>query len=75
MGSKIMANAWWKTGYDWFEGVSNDNNNDNDGNKNDLGDFNDEYDIGKGNEDKSGFNDEYNDNKSNFYNNVEEAEA
>jgi hypothetical protein len=75
MGSKILKNAWQKTGYDWFEGVGDDNNNNHDGNDNDIGDFDNEYDIGNSNEDKRNFNDEYDDNKSNFDDKVEEAEA
>jgi hypothetical protein len=50
VGSKILKNAWCKMGYDWFEGVGDGNNNNDDGNDNDIGDFNDEYDIGNGNE-------------------------
>jgi hypothetical protein len=75
MGSKILMNAWWKTGYDWFEGVGNDNNNDDGSNDNNICDFDDEYDVCNGNADKSNFNDEYNDTKSNFNNNMEEAEV
>jgi hypothetical protein len=74
-GSKILKNAWQKTGYDWFEGVGEDNNNDNDGNDNNISDVNDEFDVGNGDEDKSNLNNEYDDNESNFDNNVEEAEA
>ncbi len=75
MGSKILTNAWWKTGYDWFEGVGDNNNNDNDGDDNNIGDFKDEYDVGNSDEDESDFIDEYDDAKSNFDNNVEEEEA
>ncbi len=78
MVSKILKNVWWKTGYDWFEGVVDDNNNDNNGDNNDIrdfDDFNNEYDVGNGNEDESDCNDEYDNNKSNFDNNMEKAEA
>ncbi len=76
MGSKILKNVWQKTGYDWFEGMVDDNNNNNNGNDdNDTGDFDDKYDVGNGDEDKSDCNDEYDDNESNFDNNMEEVEA
>jgi hypothetical protein len=75
VGSKILKNAWWKMGYDWFEGVGDDNNNNVNSNESNIGDINTEFDIGKGNEEKSNLNNEYDDNKSNFDNNVEEAEA
>jgi hypothetical protein len=75
MGSKILKNAWRKTGYDWFEGVVDDNNDDDDGEDNDIGDFDDEYNVGSGNEDESDCNNEYDDDKSNFDDNLEEAEA
>jgi hypothetical protein len=75
MGSKILKNVWQKTGYDWFEGVGNDNNNDDDGDDNNIGDVDNEFDVGNGDEDESNFNDEYNDDESNFDSNVEEAEA
>jgi hypothetical protein len=66
MGSKILTNAWWKMGYEWFEGVGDNNNNDDNGKDNDIGDFDDEYDVGNSNEDESDFNDEYDDAESNF---------
>ncbi len=75
MGSKILTNAWQKMGYDWLEGVGDNNNNDNDGNDNNIGDVADEFDVGNGYENESNFNDVYNDDKSNFDNNLEEAEA
>jgi hypothetical protein len=66
VGSKILKNAWQKTGLDWFEGVGNNDNDDNangDGNGNDDSnsnynngdnanvDFDFVFDDGKGNED------------------------
>jgi hypothetical protein len=76
MGSKILKNAWWKTGYNWFEGVVDDNNNDdNNGDDKDIGDFDNEYNVGNGNEDKSDCNNEYDDDESNVDNNMEEAEV
>jgi hypothetical protein len=75
MGSKILKNAWWETGYDWFEGVGNNNNNDDDGNDNDIGDFDNEFNVCNGDEDEIDFKDEYYDDESNIDNNVEEAEA
>ncbi len=43
VGSKILKNAWQKRGFDWFEGVGDNNNNDNadgdgDGNNSGNGD-------------------------------------
>ncbi len=73
MGSKILTNAWLKTGYDWFEGVGKDNNNNDDVNNNDISDFNNEYNVGNSNEDESNFNNKYDDDKSDF--DKEEAEA
>jgi hypothetical protein len=75
MGSKILTNGWRKTGYHWFEGVGGNNNNNNDGDDNDIGDVNNEFDVGNSNEDKSDFNYEYDDDKSNFDNNVKEVEV
>jgi hypothetical protein len=75
MGSKILKNAWWKMGYDWFNGEGDNNNNDNTGDNNNIGDFDDEYDIGNNDEDKSDCNNEYDDNKSDFDDNVEETET
>ena len=75
MGSKILTNAWQKTGYDWFKDVGDNNNNNDDGNDNNIGDVDNEFDVGNGDEDKSDFNDEYDDDENNFDNNVEEAEA
>ncbi len=65
VGSKILKNAWGKTGFDWFEGISDNNNDDNadgdgDGNNDNHGDYNKEdddaninfvFDNGKGDED------------------------
>jgi hypothetical protein len=65
VGSKILKNAWRKTGFDWFEGVGNDHNNDNadgdgDGDNDGNGDYDEEdddanvnfvFDDGEGNED------------------------
>ncbi len=65
VGSKILKNAWRKTGFDWFEGVGDNDNNDNvdgngDGNNNGDGDYDNEddnanidfvFNDGKGNED------------------------
>jgi hypothetical protein len=37
VGSKILKNVWWKMGFNWFEGIGDDNNNANangDGNGN-----------------------------------------
>ncbi len=55
--------------------MGDNNNNNDDGNDNNIGDVDNEFKIGNGNEDKSNFNDEYDDDKSDFENNVEEAEA
>ncbi len=63
--SKILKNVWRKMGFDWFEGVSNDDNSDKadgneDGDKDGDGDYDNEdddtnvyfiFDDGKGNED------------------------
>jgi hypothetical protein len=75
VGSKILKNVWQKTGNDWFKGVGEENNNNNDGNDNNIGDFDDEYNVGNGDEDKNNCNDEYDDNKSDFDDYVEEVEA
>ncbi len=74
MRSKILKNAWQKTGYHWFKGVGGNNNTNNVGNDNIIGDFDDEYDVGNGNEDESDCNHEYEDDESNFDDYVEEAE-
>jgi hypothetical protein len=44
-------------------------------NDNNIGDVNNKFDVGNGNEDESNFNYDYDDDKSNFDNNMEEAEA
>ncbi len=59
MGNKLLKNAWRKTGYDWFEGVVEDEHMDSDGDKdndnkthNDCNDDNDNkaHDDGEDNE-------------------------
>jgi hypothetical protein len=40
VGSKILKNVWRKTGFNWFEGIGNDNNDDH---ANSNGDGNDDY--------------------------------
>ncbi len=64
VGRQILKSAWWKTGFDWFEGVGNDDNDDNangngDGVNNGNGNYynkdnanvNFVFDDGKGDED------------------------
>jgi hypothetical protein len=64
VGSKLLKNAWQKTGFEWFEGMGDDDNDDNadddsDGNNNGNGDYDEDnnanvnfvFDDGKGNED------------------------
>jgi hypothetical protein len=65
VGSKILKNAWGKTGFGWFEGVGNNDNDDNadsngDGNNDGNGDYDNKdddanvdfvFNDGKGDED------------------------
>ncbi len=45
VGSKILKDTWWKTGYNWFEGVGNeDNDNNANGTGNGDGDGDDDVD-------------------------------